>query len=184
MSRLSINGKPGSLVDHLPSRRRDGRDLGRHRHPAPGRVGDRGGAVSDHDAWWSSRALAPIKTLSEAMTQIESGIYDTRVTPGGPPELAAICNKLNHLAGTLGDAVDDKRRLAERVVSLQDIERKEIARELHDEFGPYLFALAGARQRADADSGCRANRTWTLAKARRRHPGAGQCLAAVQPAGA
>jgi two-component system sensor histidine kinase UhpB len=26
-------------------------------------------------------------------------------------------------------------------VSLQDIERKEIARELHDEFGPYLFSL-------------------------------------------
>ena len=88
-----------------------------------------------------SRALAPIETLSEAMTRIESGFYDTRVKPDGPPELAAICNKLNHLAGTLGAAVDDKRRLAERVVSLQDIERKEIARELHDEFGPYLFAL-------------------------------------------
>src|SRR5258707_822686 len=88
-----------------------------------------------------SRALAPIETLSEAMTKIESGSYGTRVKPDGPPELAAICNKLNHLAGTLGDAVDDKRRLAERVVSLQDIERKEIARELHDEFGPYLFAL-------------------------------------------
>jgi two-component system sensor histidine kinase UhpB len=88
-----------------------------------------------------SRALAPIETLSEAMTRIESGFYDTRVKPDGPPELVAICNKLNHLAGTLGDAVDDKRRLAERVVSLQDVERKEIARELHDEFGPYLFAL-------------------------------------------
>ena len=37
--------------------------------------------------------------------------------------------------------MDDKRRLAERVVSLQDVERKEIARELHDEFGPTLFAL-------------------------------------------
>jgi two-component system sensor histidine kinase UhpB len=88
-----------------------------------------------------SRALAPIETLSGAMTQIEAGFYDTRVKPDGPPELAAICDKLNHLAGALGDAVDDKRRLAERVVSLQDVERKEIARELHDEFGPYLFAL-------------------------------------------
>jgi two-component system sensor histidine kinase UhpB len=88
-----------------------------------------------------SRALAPIKTLSLAMTKIETGDYGTRVTPDGPPELAAICEKLNHLAGVLGDAVDDKRQLAERVVSLQDVERKEIARELHDEFGPYLFAL-------------------------------------------
>jgi two-component system sensor histidine kinase UhpB len=57
---------------------------------------------------------------------------------------------LNHLAATLGDAVEEKRRLAERTVSLQDVERKEIARELHDEFGPYLFALrahAGALMR-------------------------------------
>lgn len=88
-----------------------------------------------------SRALAPIGTLSEAMAKIESGGYDTRVKPDGPPELAAICDKLNHLAAALENAVDDKRRLAERVVSLQDVERKEIARELHDEFGPYLFAL-------------------------------------------
>jgi len=88
-----------------------------------------------------SRALAPIPMLSEAMAKIESGGYDTRVKPDGPPELAAICDKLNHLAAALENAVDDKRRLAERVVSLQDVERKEIARELHDEFGPYLFAL-------------------------------------------
>jgi two-component system sensor histidine kinase UhpB len=88
-----------------------------------------------------SRALAPIQALTDAMNRIEFGDYDTRVKPDGPPELAAIGNKLNHLAAALGDAVEDKRRLAERVVSLQDVERKEIARELHDEFGPYLFAL-------------------------------------------
>jgi two-component system sensor histidine kinase UhpB len=88
-----------------------------------------------------SRALAPIQSLSEAMTDIEAGGYDTRVKPGGSPELAAICSKLNHLAATLGDAVEEKRKLAERAVSLQDAERKEIAHELHDEVGPYLFAL-------------------------------------------
>jgi two-component system sensor histidine kinase UhpB len=88
-----------------------------------------------------SRALAPIGALTDAMTAIERGDYDTRVKPEGPPELAAIGDKLNHLAGALGDAVEDKRRLAERVVSMQDVERKEIARELHDEIGPYLFAL-------------------------------------------
>jgi two-component system sensor histidine kinase UhpB len=88
-----------------------------------------------------SRALAPLQALSQAMTDIEAGRYDARVKPGGAPELAAICTKLNHLAATLGNAVEDKRRLAERAVSLQDSERKEIARELHDEFGPYLFTL-------------------------------------------
>jgi len=87
------------------------------------------------------RALAPLEALSQTMGRLEAGHYDARVTPGGAPELAAICTRLNHLAATLGDAVEDKRRLAERTVSLQDQERKEIAHELHDEFGPYLFAL-------------------------------------------
>ena len=88
-----------------------------------------------------NRALEPIKSLADAMSAIEAGRYDTRVSPGGSPELAAICGKLNHLASVLETTVEDKRRLAERVVSLQDAERKEIARDLHDEFGPYLFAL-------------------------------------------
>jgi two-component system, NarL family, sensor histidine kinase UhpB len=88
-----------------------------------------------------SRALAPIQSLSEAMKNIEAGNYGTRVKMVGPPELAAICGKLNDLATTLGEAVEEKRRLAESAISLQDAERKEIARELHDEFGPYLFAL-------------------------------------------
>jgi two-component system sensor histidine kinase UhpB len=87
------------------------------------------------------RALAPLEALGQAMGKIEAGAYDARVTPSGAPELAALCARLNHLAMTLGEAVEEKKRLAARAVSLQDIERKEIARELHDEFGPYLFAL-------------------------------------------
>jgi two-component system, NarL family, sensor histidine kinase UhpB len=74
------------------------------------------------------RALKPLDALA-------------RVEPSGAPELAAICTRLNHLAMTLGEAIEEKRRLTQRAVSLQDLERKEIARELHDEFGPYLFVL-------------------------------------------
>ena len=96
------------------------------------------------------RALAPLEALSQAMSGIESGSYSVHVEPGGAPELAAICTKMNRLAETLGEAIEEKRRLAERAVSLQDLEREEIARELHDEFGPYLFTLrvhAGALMR-------------------------------------
>jgi len=96
------------------------------------------------------RALAPLEALSQAMSRIESGSYSVHVEPGGAPELAAICTKMNRLAETLGEAIEEKRRLAERAVSLQDLEREEIARELHDEFGPYLFTLrvhAGALMR-------------------------------------
>ena len=111
------------------------------------------------------RALAPLADLSEAMSRIEAGAYDARVQPGGAPELAALCAKLNHLAGALGEAVEEKRRLAERTVSLQDLERKEIARELHDEFGPHLFAL-----RAHASALMRLPESGTLdVAAMRRH---------------
>jgi two-component system sensor histidine kinase UhpB len=88
-----------------------------------------------------SRALRPLNSLAGAMTKVEAGDYSTRVTPAGPPELAAICRRLNHLVEVLGSAMEDRRQLAGRLVSLQDSERKEVARELHDEFGPYLFAL-------------------------------------------
>jgi two-component system sensor histidine kinase UhpB len=137
---ISVNGKPGSLV------------ITSHPNDEMTEIWD--GIVTQLQVGSAiavalflitmmvvSRALAPIQTLSQAMTKIESGGYDARVKSDGPPELAVICDKLNHLAGALGVAVEDKRRLAERVVSLQDVERKEIARELHDEFGPYLFAL-------------------------------------------
>jgi two-component system, NarL family, sensor histidine kinase UhpB len=96
------------------------------------------------------RALAPLEALSQAMGRIEAGSYSVHIEPSGAPEFAHLCAKLNHLAQTLGEAVEQKRQLAERAISLQDLERAEIARELHDEFGPYLFALrvhAGALMR-------------------------------------
>ncbi|HTO64964.1 MAG TPA: histidine kinase, partial [Bradyrhizobium sp.] len=88
-----------------------------------------------------NRALAPIQALVAAMKGIAAGNYDTRVTPGGPPEFAAIGTQLNDLVATLGQSLLDKQQLAEKIVSLQDAERKDVARELHDEFGPHLFAL-------------------------------------------
>jgi two-component system sensor histidine kinase UhpB len=114
-----------------------------------------------------NRALAPLQALSQAMSRIGGGFYDARVEPSGAPELAALCTKLNRLAATLGEAVEEKGRLAERAVSHQDLERKEIARELHDEFGPYLFSL---RAHASALARLSENRE-PSAEAVRKHGG-------------
>ena len=48
---------------------------------------------------------------------------------------------MNDLASALGRTRDDNARLTEQIISLEDHERRELARELHDEFGPYLFAV-------------------------------------------
>ncbi len=93
------------------------------------------------NSWIVARALAPIGNLGEAMTTLESGRYSISVPLSGAPELVDICRKLNSLGGTLGQTTQDNRYLSEMLVTLQDKERRELARELHDEFGPYLFAI-------------------------------------------
>lgn len=89
--------------------------------------------------------LRPIRTVGEALILLDSGKYDVAVPEQGPPEIADICGKLNRLAATLKVTISENRRLAKRIICIQDEERKDLARELHDELGPYLFAIrAGA----------------------------------------
>ena len=85
--------------------------------------------------------LRPIRTVGDALIALDGGNYDVAVTESGPPEIADICKKLNRLAETLRTTTADNRRLAERIIYIQDEERKDLARELHDELGPYLFAI-------------------------------------------
>ena len=88
--------------------------------------------------------LKPIRTVGDALMVLDSGRYDVAVPESGPPEISDICRKLNRLAGTLERTISEKRQLAERVICVQDEERKDLARELHDELGPYLFAIRAA----------------------------------------
>ena len=88
--------------------------------------------------------LKPIRTVGEALMVLDSGRYDVAVPESGPPEISDICRKLNRLAETLERTISEKRQLAERVICVQDEERKDLARELHDELGPYLFAIRAA----------------------------------------
>ncbi len=88
--------------------------------------------------------LKPIKSIGDALMVLEAGRYDIAVPESGPPEISDICRKLNLLASTLEATVAENRRLAQRIIRVQDEERKDLARELHDELGPYLFAIRAA----------------------------------------
>lgn len=95
--------------------------------------------------------LRPIRSVGDALMVLEAGRYDVVVPEKGPPEISDICRKLNHFAATLERTISENRRLAERIICVQDEERKELARELHDELGPYLFAIRAAATVIDTE---------------------------------
>ncbi|MGO9390445.1 histidine kinase [Rhodoblastus sp.] len=91
------------------------------------------------------RALKPLDVAGSTLTRLESGDYAARATPAGSPEFVETCRKINSLAQALSDLSAAEAHLIERLIDVQDEERKTIAHELHDEIGPHLFALrAGA----------------------------------------
>ncbi|WP_181707256.1 ATP-binding protein [Chthonobacter rhizosphaerae] len=87
------------------------------------------------------RALAPIAALTDAMRRIGAGDYAIRIPEAGSPELASLCRGCNDMAARLGDMADRNRQLTDQIERLQDEERAELARDLHDEVGPFLFAV-------------------------------------------
>lgn len=89
----------------------------------------------------TNRALAPIGALNSAMVSMEGGDFNVAVPIEGPPEIAGIARRLNQLATALAASVAENKRLTSQLVHVQDEERREIARELHDELGPYLFSI-------------------------------------------
>lgn len=94
---------------------------------------------------FAGSALRPLQNLGEGLTRMRCGDYAKPIPVGGPPEIRRSCAEANALAATLAQLSQDNRDLMHRLVSLQDDERRDLARELHDELGPLLFSIrAGA----------------------------------------
>lgn len=87
------------------------------------------------------RALRPLAEIGGALAALEAGNYRVRVSEALSPDLLPIARGCNALASGLERAVAEKDRLNRQMVTLQDSERKHIAMELHDEFGPCLFGI-------------------------------------------
>jgi len=90
--------------------------------------------------WTLGRALAPLTRLSAAFGRIGAGDYAARLNPAGPPELVRLASGFNRMAAQLGQAEAQNAMLREQVLTLQEEERAELARDLHDDVGPLLFA--------------------------------------------
>ncbi|MCA1363674.1 histidine kinase [Bradyrhizobium sp. IC3069] len=100
---------------------------------------------------FAGSALRPLQHLGDGLTRIRRGDYARPIPVGGPPEIRQSCEEANALAATLAQLSQDNRDLMHRLVSLQDDERRDLARELHDELGPLLFSIrAGTIALTDA----------------------------------
>jgi signal transduction histidine kinase len=100
-------------------------------------------AVTVIIAYWTiGNALRPLRDLGLGLARLRNGDY-TRpiVCRGGPPEIVLSCAAANDLASKLDAVHRENRSLLRKMVSIQDDERRDIARELHDELGPLLFAI-------------------------------------------
>lgn len=99
------------------------------------------------------RALAPLPTLTTAFERLGGGDYAVRVAEDGPTELARLCTGFNEMAGRLGQMEKRNRELNEQLATVQEEERADLARDLHDEVSPFLFAVdvdaSSIRQMAD-----------------------------------
>ncbi len=87
------------------------------------------------------QALRPLSDFSAAFLRIGSGDYSAEVREAGPLELVRLGRGVNDMAGRLAAMQARTQRLEEQLRTLQDEERADLARDLHDEIGPHLFAV-------------------------------------------
>ena len=99
------------------------------------------GAVLGLVYWALGRALRPLENLSKALAEVGHGNFAAHVPESGPRELSAIYKEFNRMADQLQAAEKQNKRLNAQLSTVQEEERADIARDLHDEIGPFLFAV-------------------------------------------
>ncbi len=92
-------------------------------------------------AWIVFRALSPVEFILQALTQLELGNLKVKMPDLKTPELSEISSKFNHMVKTLRLSVEQNHKLSQKLIRVQEEEKKSLARDLHDEFGQSLTAI-------------------------------------------
>jgi two-component system sensor histidine kinase UhpB len=87
------------------------------------------------------RVLGPLTAFGAGLADLERRSFGVRLPRPKARELAAIADRFNALAGALEATRAENAALYQRLITTQDDERRNTARELHDEVGPSLFGL-------------------------------------------
>jgi two-component system sensor histidine kinase UhpB len=93
--------------------------------------------------WWASdRALRPVRALEEGLQRLARGETDPALPPFALREFRQVAGAIERLAAALADSRAAQQVLARDLISVQENERKALARELHDDMGQTLTALS------------------------------------------
>jgi two-component system, NarL family, sensor histidine kinase UhpB len=87
------------------------------------------------------RALRPTDQILDTLGRMEAGDLAVRLPSFELIELQRISSVFNHLADRLQKTIGEQQKLAERLLSVREEERRHLARELHDELGQCLTSI-------------------------------------------
>lgn len=102
------------------------------------------------------QGLRPLQQLSDALGKLENSDFSARVDTTAVKELNPIQIRFNHMAKVLESTMAENHALAGNMLTVQESERRDLSRELHDEVAPCLFGirvdLADIKRVADENS--------------------------------
>ena len=87
-----------------------------------------------------ARLLSPFKTILRGIERLQSGDFSARQKRQRVAEFDRLSLALNNTAEALQEAQGARTELTRRLFTVQESERRALARELHDEFGQCLTA--------------------------------------------
>lgn len=92
--------------------------------------------------WWIiGRALRPTAQIVAAVERLGDGAENVHIPQFRPREFGLIAAGVNRLAERLAQSSAVRAQLTARLIRLQEDERRELAHELHEEFGQSVAAL-------------------------------------------
>ncbi len=88
-----------------------------------------------------SHMIKPINKIIEGFEKLEAGNYKSKINKSNILELDIIGKKFNSMINNLRQSNDKIHKLSQKLINVQEQEKSELARDLHDELGQSLTAL-------------------------------------------